>query len=88
MIIKLRKGAKKMNLENIHNKKYKFKKEIKKTRIKIVDSKPEKPYKTDERLYSYYNSLYRGDTATDPMGSYTGRPEQINEVPVQDADDL
>lgn len=26
--------------------------------------------------------------ATDPQGSYTGRPEEPYEVPVQDADDL
>lgn len=25
---------------------------------------------------------------TDPNGSYTGRPRDINEKPVQDADDL
>jgi hypothetical protein len=25
---------------------------------------------------------------TDPNGSYTGRPEDENETPVQDADDL
>lgn len=25
---------------------------------------------------------------TDPLGSYTGRPENIREKPVQDADDL
>ena len=25
---------------------------------------------------------------TDPNGSYTGRPENTKEVPVQDADDL
>ncbi len=25
---------------------------------------------------------------TDPFGSYTGRPAQENETPVQDADDL
>lgn len=25
---------------------------------------------------------------TDPNGSYTGRPEQTKETPVQDADDL
>lgn len=25
---------------------------------------------------------------TDPMGSYTGRPEDPHEIPVQDADDL
>lgn len=25
---------------------------------------------------------------TDPLGSYTGRPEQPGETPVQDADDL
>ena len=27
-------------------------------------------------------------THTDPNGSYTGRPLDLNEVPVQDADDL
>ena len=26
--------------------------------------------------------------AADPFGSYTGRPRDINDVPVQDADDL
>lgn len=26
--------------------------------------------------------------STDPFGSYTGRPEDPNEKPVQDADDL
>lgn len=25
---------------------------------------------------------------TDPNGSYTGRPLEVNETPVQDADDL
>lgn len=25
---------------------------------------------------------------TDPFGSYTGRPKDINEKPIQDADDL
>lgn len=25
---------------------------------------------------------------TDPQGSYTGRPENLDEIPVQDADDL
>ena len=25
---------------------------------------------------------------TDPFGSYTGKPENANEIPVQDADDL
>ena len=25
---------------------------------------------------------------TDPNGSYTGRPDDLHEVPVQDADDL
>jgi len=27
-------------------------------------------------------------TPTDPLGSYTGRPEDPYEIPVQDADDL
>lgn len=32
--------------------------------------------------------MYRGNVMTDPQGSYTGRPADITEVPVQDADDL
>lgn len=31
-----------------------------------------------------YNEVYN----TDPNGSYTGKPEDENETPVQDADDL
>lgn len=27
-------------------------------------------------------------TPIDPQGSYTGVPEEINEIPIQDADDL
>ena len=29
-----------------------------------------------------------GAIQTDPLGSYTGRPEELWEVPVQDVDDL
>ena len=29
-----------------------------------------------------------GAIVTDPLGSYTGRPVDLSEVPVQDADDL
>lgn len=28
------------------------------------------------------------DIVSDPNGSYTGKPEHRNEVPIQDADDL
>jgi len=28
------------------------------------------------------------EISTDPFGSYTGRPQDLNERPVQDADDL
>ena len=40
------------------------------------------PYETDE-LYDYPES-----SQYDPQGSYTGRPENVYETPVQDADDL
>ena len=30
----------------------------------------------------------KGTVKTDPFGSYTGRPENPYEIPVQDADDL
>ena len=29
-----------------------------------------------------------GPVTTDPLGSYTGRPTDVMETPVQDADDL
>ena len=32
--------------------------------------------------------MYRGNVMTDPQGSYTGRPDEITEIPGQDADDL
>ena len=33
-------------------------------------------------------TLYYGNFPADPMGSYTGIPAPVYEVPVQDADDL
>lgn len=35
-------------------------------------------------------AAYKGRAieSCDPMGSYTGHPEDVGEVPVQDADDL
>ena len=32
--------------------------------------------------------MKEGPSQTDPLGSWTGKPENIYEVPVQDADDL
>jgi len=32
--------------------------------------------------------IHRYASSTDPDGSYTGKPEDKNEQPVQDADDL
>lgn len=32
--------------------------------------------------------LNQNERANDPQGSYTGKPENPDEVPVQDADDL
>lgn len=34
------------------------------------------------------NGRQEGPIVTDPQGSYTGRPEERYEVPVQDVDDL
>lgn len=35
------------------------------------------------------NGTYRDPMIqTDPNGSYTGKPKDTNEVPIQDADDL
>ena len=48
---------------------------------------------SDEREYKFANRFYAfpafdSNPNTDPMGSYTGRPTETYEVPVQDADDL
>jgi len=40
--------------------------------------------KTERRLKTV-NNFYSKD---DPLGSYTGVPENENETPIQDADDL
>lgn len=53
---------------------------IKKVRIKSVQSSP--PMQSAEAMTDFCAEK------TDPQGSYTGRPIDPEEVPVQDADDL
>ena len=50
----------------------------------MKDKKPKDFYPT--RKAKKINELYSPDT--DPQGSYTGKPENTREKPVQDADDL
>ena len=40
------------------------------------------------KLFWEVNTVKKKPIQTDPQGSYTGRPEDRDEVPVQDADDL
>lgn len=35
-----------------------------------------------------FGGIINGQTHYDPLGSYTGRAPERNEIPVQDADDL
>lgn len=35
-----------------------------------------------------FDGILRGQTNFDPLGSYTGRTPERNEIPTQDADDL
>ena len=52
-----------------------------------MDNKSEKkPTKKALEVVKAYSG--REIKSCDPLGSYTGQPEDRNEVPVQDADDL
>lgn len=46
---------------------------------------PQKQHISNPIVQAIINEPY---SATDPNGSYTGKPKDKNEVPVQDADDL
>lgn len=41
-----------------------------------------------ERKKSVQQMMEEPPSRTDPQGSWTGRPENEREIPVQDADDL
>lgn len=78
-----------------NSKKYKYTTSCKKVRITLVDKVPDEgSNSTDtnkERKSAYPNSLcslFESAPAFDPLGSYTGKAIDENEVPVQDADDL
>ncbi len=45
-----------------------------------------KKEKVDQVVKPMLNSLFAKDT--DPLGSYTGKPVDKNDKPIQDADDL
>lgn len=49
------------------------------------EKKEEKKKKIDEMVKQIIGDPF---SRTDPMGSYTGRPVNAVETPVQDADDL
>lgn len=78
-----------------NSKKYKYSSACKKIRITLVDKVSlDGSNNTDtnkERNRTHPNSLcslYEGNPMCDPNGSYTGKPADEYEVPVQDADDL
>lgn len=49
-----------------------------------MEQKQDKQNKSSEVV----KKAWPGVIITDPQGSYTGRPKDKHEVPVQDADDL
>lgn len=60
---------------NVNDKaKYDFKKHKRKVFLNIIDDKS--------------GATYNGKSFTDPLGMYTGVPEDPHEKPVQDVDDL
>ena len=50
--------------------------------------KKERPVEDDIEILKEKNTNMIGMIVPDPMGSYTGRPIEKWELPVQDADDL
>lgn len=56
--------------------------------MKIKKSRKDEPQKSDSPMQCAENMTdFRADQ-TDPQGSYTGRPVEPYEKPVQDVDDL
>lgn len=52
-------------------------------------TKQQKKAKVEQKVEQFVQAVKEINTSdTDPQGSYTGRPENAKERPVQDADDL
>ncbi len=62
--------------------KFDFKKHIRKIKFNIIDEKPQ------EGGFESKVDLDDGKSVCDPLGMYTGVPENRYEKPVQDVDDL
>lgn len=68
--------------------KYKYSSHKERVRLKILDvGAPSFP---DDEDFTNNGKvpIYEGYIPTDPLGSWTGKPENPDEEPVQDADDL
>lgn len=86
--------------QNNKNRKYRYSARPYKAQLHIVDEPLQD--RATEQIKAYDGFLgnikpnninakvpmYEGNFAIDPNGSYTGRPKDPYEVPVQDADDL
>jgi hypothetical protein len=80
--------------------KYKYSSRPLKASLHIIDDRDDINEDEFDNTYDYMSvgntkstinprvPMYLGNFRTDPNGSYTGRPKDLNEVPVQDADDL
>lgn len=53
-----------------------------------MDEKQKKPYPLANQFQVLQSILKMGPSKEDPQGMYTGKPVNIEEVPVQDNDDL
>jgi len=57
-------------------------------RLHIVDDNEQSQIPFEDFTDNGKVPMYEGYAPTDPLGSYTGRPADAGEVPVQDVDDL
>ncbi len=58
---------------------------LKQNKQKANFNKSENPEKAKDAARSFVS---KENVMTDPMGSWTGSPADLNDVPTQDADDL
>ena len=71
-----------------NSKKFKYKTRKEHVRLKILDSGTPFYPENKDFLDNGKVPIYEGYLPTDPLGSYTGKPVNPDDEPVQDVDDL
>ncbi len=67
------------------NEKYKVQKHLEHIKLHIIDDKAQSSTSDTKRPRV---PIFQDSVRTDPLGSYTGKPADPDDVPVQDVDDL